>query len=103
MPFRYSSQAFFVVYFRQLLAIINSMAHPTPIDISTIPDLARIVEEVEATREPRELRRDNKPVAFLTPVAPTGITAGHNAITKADHEAFLSAAGWKDLVPYSTI
>jgi hypothetical protein len=69
------------------------MAHPTPIDISTIPDLARIVEEVEATRKPRELRRDNKPVAQ------TGKTARHKAITKADHEAFLSAVGgWKDLV-----
>ena len=75
------------------------MAHPTPIDIGTIPDLARIVEEVEATREPRELKRNNKPVALLTPVAPTGKTARHKAITKADHEAFLSAAGgWKDLV-----
>jgi hypothetical protein len=39
-----------------------------PIDISHIPDLVRIVEEVEATNKPRELRRDNKPVALLTPI-----------------------------------
>jgi hypothetical protein len=40
----------------------------TPIDISHIPDLVRIVEEVETTNKPRELRRDNKPVALLTPI-----------------------------------
>jgi hypothetical protein len=40
----------------------------TPIDISNMPDLLDLVEEVEATREPRELRRDNKPVALLTPI-----------------------------------
>jgi hypothetical protein len=40
----------------------------TPIDISHIPDFVRIVEEVETTNKPRELRRDNKPVALLTPI-----------------------------------
>ena len=33
-----------------------------------MPDLLEIVEEVEATKKPRELRRDNKPVALLTPI-----------------------------------
>jgi hypothetical protein len=40
----------------------------TPIDISKMPDLLDLVEEVEATRKPRELRRDNKSVALLTPI-----------------------------------
>jgi len=40
----------------------------TPIDISNMPDLLDLVEEVEATKKPRELRRDNKPVALLTPI-----------------------------------
>jgi antitoxin (DNA-binding transcriptional repressor) of toxin-antitoxin stability system len=44
------------------------MSSPTPIDITNIPDLVRIAEEVEATKKPRELRRDNKPVALLTPI-----------------------------------
>ena len=35
----------------------------TPIDISTMPELARIVEEVAATQQPRELKRDNQTVA----------------------------------------
>ena len=39
-----------------------------PIDISNIPDLVKIVEDIKHTKEPRELRRDNKPVALLTPI-----------------------------------
>ena len=39
----------------------------TPIDISNMPELARIVEEVAATKQPRELKRDNKIVAVLSP------------------------------------
>jgi hypothetical protein len=31
-------------------------------------DLLDLVEEVEATKRPRELIRDNKPVALLTPI-----------------------------------
>jgi hypothetical protein len=48
------------------------MTHLTPIDITTIPDLARIVEEVEATKQPRELRRANKTVAVLMPAGAAG-------------------------------
>jgi hypothetical protein len=40
-----------------------------PIDISNMPDLLDLVEEVEATKKPRELRRDNKPVALLSPIS----------------------------------
>ena len=39
----------------------------TPLDISTMPELARIVEEVAATKQPRKLTRDNKIVAVLSP------------------------------------
>jgi hypothetical protein len=40
----------------------------TPIDISNMPDLLDLVEEVEATKTPRELKRDDKVVAVLSPV-----------------------------------
>ena len=40
----------------------------TPIDISKMPDLLDLVEEVEATKKPRELMRDNKLVALLSPI-----------------------------------
>jgi antitoxin (DNA-binding transcriptional repressor) of toxin-antitoxin stability system len=39
-----------------------------PVDISNIPELLDLVEEVEVTKEPRALLRDNKPVALLTPI-----------------------------------
>jgi hypothetical protein len=44
------------------------MSHPTPIDITNMPDLLELAEEVDATKKPRELRRDDKPVALLTPI-----------------------------------
>jgi len=40
----------------------------TAIDVSKIPALARLVEEVETTKKPRELKRADKVVAVLTPV-----------------------------------
>ena len=43
------------------------MTNPTPIDITNMPDLVRIAEEVEATKTPRELKRANKTIAVLMP------------------------------------
>ena len=54
---------------------------PIPIDISNMPDLLDLVEEVEATKKPRELMRDNKPVAILTPIVKHFIT-GHFLTSK---------------------
>ena len=39
----------------------------TTIDIRNYPELLRLVEEVATTKEPRELKRDNKIVAILSP------------------------------------
>ncbi len=62
-----------------------------------MPDLARIVEEVEATKKPRELRRENKTVAVIMP-ARRAPAKKMREKTKADYEAFKSAAGsWKDV------
>jgi hypothetical protein len=73
------------------------LSHPTPIDITTIPDLARIVAEVEATKKPRELRRENRIVAVIAPAKSTPANKKRGK-TKADYEAFKSAAGgWKDI------
>ena len=55
----------------------STMPHPTPIDISNIPELVRIAEEVEATKTPRELRRANKTVAVLMPAGATGQRGSH--------------------------
>jgi hypothetical protein len=73
------------------------MSHPTPIDITTMPDLARIVAEVEATKKPRELRRENRVVAVIAPAKRTPAKKKRGK-TQADYEAFKSAAGgWKDI------
>src|SRR5437016_5674201 len=75
----------------------HTMTQPTPIDITTMPDLARIVEEVEATKKPRELRRDNKTVAVIAPAKKVP-AKNKREKTQADYEAFKSAAGgWKDI------
>ena len=66
-------------------------SHLTPLDISNMPDLVRLAEEVAATQQPRELKRDNQTVAVLTPVAPA-------KKAKTVYEASLAAIGsWSDL------
>ena len=65
----------------------------TPIDISTMPELTRIVEEVAATKTPRELKRNNEIVAVLTPVK----TEGKQQNKKAIEETLALAGSWKDL------
>lgn len=73
-------------------------ADPRPIDISAMPDLMRLVKEVEATKKPRKLVRNNKPVAVLMPTNKSLLPKKKRVKTKADFEAFLSAAGgWKDI------
>jgi hypothetical protein len=74
-----------------------TMSHLTPIDITTNPELLRIVEEVTTTKTPRELKRDNKIIAVIMPVKKTSAKKKREN-TKADYEAFKSAAGsWKDM------
>jgi hypothetical protein len=46
--------------------------HMTPIDISDIPDLLRIVEDMKDAKEARILKKGNAPVAMLTPLESTG-------------------------------
>jgi len=42
-----------------------------PIDVSEIPELLSIAEQVKATGESRLLKRKGEELAVLTPVAPT--------------------------------
>lgn len=69
--------------------------HLKAIDITDIPDLLRIAEEVRDSNEARILKRDDEDIAVLKPVA----RKGRARSSKADYEAFVSAAGsWKGLV-----
>ncbi len=57
--------------------------HPTPIDISNNPDLIRLAEEVTITKQPRELKRNNKIVAILMPTEKKRTTSIQDALAGA--------------------
>ncbi len=69
----------------------------TSIDISTMPDLARLADEVARTRRPRVLHRNNKAVAVLMPARRTPRRGKKGkTLTQAQREAVLSTFGaWK--------
>lgn len=66
-------------------------AHPTPIDISNMPDLVRLTKQVETTRTPLELKRENKIVAVLTPMEQS---TSEQAKKKAIEEVLALAGAW---------
>jgi hypothetical protein len=53
--------------------------HLTPIDISKMPDLVRLVEDMKHTKEPRILKQGSAPVAMLMPLESTGESLLHLA------------------------
>jgi len=69
------------------------MTDPTPIDITNIPELVRIAEEVEASKKPRLLKRDNMPIALFTPVKQK---PSHQAKSRAIKETLALAGAWGD-------
>ena len=76
----------------------------TPIDISHLPDLLRLAEEVQNTKTPRILKRDNETVAMLMPVGTPVKPEKKPSPTKADYDASLAALGsWRDLDPDALI
>src|SRR5438067_479413 len=72
--------------------------HLLPFDISDHPDLLQLAEDVNTTKTPRALTRDNKTLAVVMPVGTTLPPNKKRARTKADLEAFRKAAGsWSDV------
>ena len=68
------------------------------IDVSCVPELLGVAEEVRNTGEPRLLRKDGEDLAIVVPVKPASRRLARRPRTKADYEAFRSAAGgWKDV------
>lgn len=69
------------------------------IDISSVPDLVRIAEEVRTSGRPRILRRNGEDMAMVIPIAHGRKHGTRRTRTQADYDAFLSSAGgWKGLV-----
>ena len=70
---------------------------PKSIDISDVPEILRIAEEVRRAGEPRLLRRHGEDLAMVVPLS-GGVTNRFKKPTAADLAAFRSAAGgWADL------
>ena len=70
-----------------------------PIDISKISELADLVEEVEATQEPRVLTWGNKVVAVLSPANPAKQT-----VSEEIRQRSLAALGsWSDIDPLEAV
>lgn len=58
------------------------MTNPTPIDITNIPELRHLVEEMRASKQPRLLKQDRESVALLMPLGT--ILKQQQATTKED-------------------
>jgi len=70
----------------------------TPIDISHIPELVRIAEEVKSTKKSRVLTVSHRTLAVLMPVETADKSKEKRRKTKANYDAFFSAFGsWKDV------
>lgn len=69
------------------------------IDISHVPELMSIAEEVRASKEPRVLGRDQEDIAVLMPIELIRRRRTKRASANTNYEAFASAAGgWKGIV-----
>lgn len=71
--------------------------HATPLDISAMPEIVRLAEEVARTGQPRVLRAADQDVAILSPARPTPRRRRRKPVTQADIEAAMSAS-WVGLV-----
>lgn len=68
-----------------------------PVDVSRVPELLSIAEEVRASGVGRLLKRNGEELAILAPVTRTRKPTARGR-SKADYEALLAAAGsWKDV------
>lgn len=68
------------------------------IDISNVPDLLKLAEDVNRTRRPRILRRANEDIAVLMPVHHAARRSTKHTPSAEDIAAFEAAAGgWKDV------
>ena len=67
------------------------------VDISDIPVLLKLAREVHVAKTPIVLRDDSEDLAVIVPANAVQRPAKRTK-TKADYDAFLSAAGsWKDV------
>lgn len=67
------------------------------LDVSDMPELLRLAEEVRAANAPRVLRRGDDELVTIVPLPSAPLPKRKRTRTAADHAAFLASAGsWKD-------
>ena len=64
-----------------------------PIDISKLPELLRLAEEVRAANTPRVLRCNDEDVAILMPLASEEPQPARRVRPRADRDAILNLIG----------
>jgi hypothetical protein len=57
---------------------------PKRVDISRIPELLSMVQEVRSTNEPRILQQESEDLALLTPIKPVAKRSARGKPTTAD-------------------
>jgi hypothetical protein len=70
------------------------------VEISNMPDLLHLAEDVQRTHIPRLLQRNGQAIALLLPIASPPLRSRQHQLTpsEADPEAFRQAAGsWQDV------
>jgi hypothetical protein len=74
------------------------VAERNTIDITDVPEVVRLVEEVRRDGSARVLQRDGEDVAILTPIEGAEASRPTPTYTEEDDEAFLSSFGsWADV------
>src|SRR6266436_7115780 len=66
----------------------------SPVEISNNPELLRLAEEVKATNKPRLLKRNNTPLAILSPIRKKQPSQAKSESIK---ETLALAGSWSDL------
>jgi hypothetical protein len=71
-----------------------------PIDIRQVPELARLVDDVRATRQPRRIMRDGEDIALLvpTPAMPRRFRRDWRPRPEDLAAALALAGAWKDQI-----
>jgi hypothetical protein len=87
-----------MLYYGQKGVSISMAKELRPVDVSKLPELLSIAEDVRASGVGRLLKRNGEELAILAPVTRRARKATARGRSKADYEALLAAAGsWKDV------
>ncbi len=77
--------------------VISMSSSLTPIDISNIPELVRLAEEVNNTKQSRVLTVSQRTLAVLMPVGTAVKQEKKRAKKKAIEDTLALAGSWSDL------